>query len=92
MSSFKKRTEIFTRFLCLSSPEHPESEFDVYYFKAALRLHLSNQNSETAEDMMQNLYADNVISGCATEESVVQYFTRARAYMSEANFNLRSWA
>ena len=96
----------FTRFFWLSTPENPESEFDVYRFKvvlfgsasspfmlnATLRLHLSNQNSETADDMIQSLYVDNVISGGPTEESVVQYFRKARTYISEANFNLRSWA
>ncbi|XP_065889723.1 uncharacterized protein [Dysidea avara] len=95
----------FTRFFWLSTPENPESEFDVYRFKVVLfgsasspfmlnathRLHLSNQNSETAEDMIQSLYVDNVITGGPTEESVVQYFRKARTYMSEANFNFRSW-
>ena len=59
---------------------------------ATLHLHLSNHNSEVANDMRQNLYVDNIISGGATEHSVTQYFREARAIMSEANFNLRSWA
>ena len=42
--------------------------------------------------MEQNLYVDNVISGSLTEASAVQYFTEARKIMSDANFNLRSWA
>ena len=60
------------------------SEFNIYWFKvvllgsaslpfmlnATLCLHLTSQNSETADDMIQNL--DNVISGGPTEESVVQ--------------------
>lgn len=86
-------------------PKDPESDFDVYRFKvvlfgsasspfmlnSTLRLHLSNHNSEVATDMQQNLYVDNIISGCPTEDSVIQYFREARAIMSEANFNLRSW-
>ena len=62
----------FTHFFWLSTPEDLESEFDVYHFKVVvfgsasspfilndtLRLHLSNQNSETADDMIQNLYVD----------------------------------
>ena len=59
---------------------------------ASLHLHLSNHNSEVANDMRQTLYVDNIISGGATEHSVTQYFREARAIMSEANFNLRSWA
>ena len=96
----------FTRFLWLSNPDDPESEFEVYRFKvvpfgsasspfmlnATLHLHLKSQNLEIADDMLQNIYVDNVISGGTTEESVMQYFRKARAIMSEANFNLRSWA
>ena len=59
---------------------------------ATLHLHLKSQNFEKADDMLQNIYVDNVILGGATEESVMQYFRKARAIMSEANFNLRSWA
>ena len=96
----------FTRFLWISNPDNPESDLDVYRFRvvlfgsvsspfmlnATLRLHLSSQNSEVAKDMRQNLYVDNIISGGATEHSVAQYFKEARAIMSKANFNLRSWA
>ena len=59
-----------------------------FMLNATLCLHLSNQNSKTADDMIQNLY---VISGDPTEESVVQYFRKATTYMSEANFILRRW-
>ena len=96
----------FTRFLWLSNPENAESDFDTYRFKvvlfrsasspfmfgATLRLHLSKYNSQLAHDMKQNLYVDNVITGCSTEELAIQYFYEARKIMSDANFNLRSWA
>lgn len=96
----------FTRFLWVSNPDDPESDLDVYRFRvvlfgsvsspfmlnATLRLHLSSQNSEVAKDIQQNLYVDNIISGGTTEHSVTQYFKEARAIMSKANFNLRSWA
>ena len=57
---------------------------------ATLRLHLSNNTSEVAKDMTQNLYVDNIVSGGTTEQSVTQYFVEAIAIMPEANFNLRS--
>ena len=96
----------FTRFLWLSNPNDAESDFDIYCFKvvlfgsasspfmlgATLHLHLSKYNSQIAHDMQQNLYVDNVISGSPTEESAIQYFNEARKIMSDANFNLRSWA
>ena len=96
----------FIRFLWLSNADDPESEFEVYCFKVVpfgsassplmlnttLLLHLKSQNFEIADDILQNIYVDNVISGGTTEESVIQYFRKPRAIMSEANFNLRSWA
>jgi len=42
--------------------------------------------------MKHNLYVDNIISGCQTEEESLRYYTTAREIMKEANFNLRSWA
>ena len=96
----------FTRFLWLSNPNDAESDFDTYRFKvvlfgsasspfmlgATLHLHLSKYNSQIAHDMQQNLYVDNVISGRPTEASAIEYFNEARKIMSDANFNLRSWA
>ena len=100
-----KDDQDFTHFLWLSNHD-AESEFEVYRFKvvpfglasspfmlnATLHLHLKRQNLETADDMLQNLYVDNLISGSTTEESIMQYFKKARIIMSEANINLRSWA
>ena len=45
---------------------------------ATLCLHLSKFDSQTAHDVQENLYVDNVLSGSPTEESAVQYFTEAR--------------
>ena len=96
----------FTRFLWLSNPDDAESDFYTYRFKvvlfgsasspfmlgATLHLHLSKYNSQIAHDIQQNLYVDNVITGTPSEESAIQYFNEARKIMSDANFNLRSWA
>ena len=96
----------FTCFFWLSNPEDPESEFNIYCFKvmlfgpssspfllnATLSLHLTIQDSETANDMIHNLYVENGISGAPSEEIVVQYFKVAKATMCEASFDLKSWA
>ena len=101
-----KDDQDFTHFLWLSNTDDPESEFEVYRFKvvpfglasspfmlnATLHLHLKRENLETADDMLQNLYVDNLISGSTTGESIMQYFKKARIIMSEANFNLKSWS
>ena len=96
----------FTRFLWLSDPSDPDSEFVVYRFKVVLfratcspfilslviNYHLSHYTSPIAQDMLNSLYVDNIISGCDGEESAVEYYTTARAIMQDAKFNLRSWA
>ena len=35
---------------------------------------------------------DNILSGRSTEEESVVFYSEARTILSEANFNLRSWA
>ena len=59
---------------------------------AALRCHLTAETSPIANDILANLYVDNVVSGCSSESSAIDYYTEARELMSKANFNLRSWA
>ena len=88
----------FTRFFWLSNPEDPESEFQVYRFKtvlfdsasspfmlnATLHHHLNQYNTPVDEDMKENLYVDNVISGCDQELEVLAYYKEARSIMNEA--------
>ena len=68
----------FTRFLWLSDPSDPDSEFQVYWFKvvlfgatsspfmlnATLHYHLQQCPSPLATYILANLYVDNIISGC----------------------------
>lgn len=101
-----KRTATIPVFLWLSTPSDPHSELVTYRFKtvlfgstsspfilsATLHYHLNSYNTPIAHDMKQNLYVDNIISGCNTEEQAVQYYKEARSIMNRAKFNLRSWA
>lgn len=96
----------FTRFLWLSDPLDPSSEFVVYRFKrilfgavsspfilyAILHYHLQQYNTPLSCNIQANLYVDNIISGCITEQQAIQYFGEARSIMSCAGFNLRAWA
>ena len=59
---------------------------------AALHYHLQKYSSTVSVDIANNLYVDNVITGCATETEAVDYYTKARSILSKAEFNLRSWA
>ena len=101
-----ERDRDYTRFLWLSNPADPDSPFNTYRFKAvlfgsvsspfmlhaALHYHLQKHSSPVTVDIANNLYVDNVITGCATETEAIDYYTKARSILSKAKFNLRSWA
>jgi len=62
---------------------------------ATIDLHLSKYQSPVSEKLIleeKSIYIDNIISGLDTEAQLIQYFTQARNIISQANFNLRSWA
>jgi len=94
-----------TRFLWLSDPTDASSPFVTYRFRvvlfgatcspfmlnAALTYHLSQNDSAVARDILHNLYVDNQVSGCQTEQGSLNYFLESRALLSNAHFNLRSW-
>ena len=96
----------FTRFLWPMQPENPDSSFQTFRFTsvpfgtasspfmlhATINLHLRKFQSYVSEDIQRNIYVDNIISGCDTETQLLHYYTEARDIMSQANFNLRSWA
>lgn len=94
-----------TRFLWLSDPVDASSPFVTYRFRvvlfgatcspfmlnAAITYHLSQNDSAVAHDILHNLYVDNLVSGCQTEQGALNYFRQSRTLLSIANFNLRSW-
>ena len=96
----------YTRFLWLSNPNDSESPFTTYRFKvvlfgsasspfmlnATLQHHLDQYSTSVTEDMKDNLYVDNLKSGCETEDEAVDYYEEARSTMAKGKFNLRSWA
>ena len=96
----------FTRFLWPSDFESSDTQFETYRFTvvpfgassspfmlgAVLDLHLSKSRLQTAADMRDNIYVDNILSGCSTEEDLLAYYSQSRDLMSQAKFNLRSWS
>ena len=82
----------YTRFLWLSDLSNSSSPFVTYRFRvvlfgatssllmlnATLKFHLSQYTNFIAEDMLHNLYVDNLVSGCNSEEAAIQYFTKSR--------------
>ena len=96
----------YTRFLWPSIPEDPASELQVYRFavvpfgtasspfmlNATINLHLSKFQCHVAANIKENIYVDNILSGCNTEAEILEYYSQARSIMGQAGFNLRSWS
>jgi len=59
---------------------------------ATLHYHLQQHSSPLSHNIQANLYVDNIVSGCETEQQAIQYLEEARSLMSSAGFNLRGWA
>jgi len=59
---------------------------------AVLQYHLKQYNTPVSNDMLRNLYVDNIISGCATEQEAADYYSQAKTIMGEARLNLRNWS
>ena len=101
-----KNERDYTRFLWLSDPSNASSPFVTYRFKvvlfgatsspfmlsATLKFHLTQNASAISRDLLHNLYVDNLVSGCESEGTAIQYFTESRSVLSSAGFNLRSWS
>jgi len=58
----------------------------------ALSFHLVRNPSAVSQDLLNNLYADNIVSGCPSEEAALNYFNESRSVLSSAGFNLCSWS
>jgi hypothetical protein len=54
--------------------------------------HSCTFSTPVARDMKDNMYVDNILSGADTELNASQYYDESRSIMTEAKFNLRSWA
>jgi len=93
----------WTRFLCLNDPQDTKSEFVTYRFRvvlfgavcspfmlnATLHCHLAQRESPTSQNMLNNLYVDNIATKCLSEAEAVNYYNEARTIMKSAHFNLR---
>jgi hypothetical protein len=100
-----KDDRMYTKFLWLSDPDDPESEFNVYQFKAVLfgsvsspfmlnaviKSHLEQEPNSVTVDLLENIYVDNVVSGVETENDAVSYYNESIDVLKKAGFKLRSW-
>ena len=63
-----------------------------FILNATVLHHLDQYETDVSQDMQDNLYVDDVFSGCDTEDKAISYYHEAISIMHDANFNLRTWA
>jgi len=58
---------------------------------ATLHHHLQQHNTPLPRSIQDNLYVDNIASGCKTEQQAIQYLQESRPLLSSAGFKFRAW-
>ncbi|XP_074653603.1 uncharacterized protein LOC141907760 [Tubulanus polymorphus] len=96
----------FTKFLWLSDQSNPESELKAYQFRSVLfgavcspyiinvtvKSHLRSIDTETARDISDNIYVDNVVTGVSSDTEALRFYHESVDITKSAGLNLRSWA
>ena len=102
-----KNARDVTRFFWLKDITHltVENNIEVYRFcrvpfgiisspfllGATLDYHLDTFKSQTAENIRNNIYVDNVITGTKTVRSAIEFYKEAKEIFKRASMNLRDW-
>ncbi|XP_070550386.1 uncharacterized protein [Ptychodera flava] len=95
----------YTKFLWISDPDNPESQFETYRFNVVLfgavcspfilnsvvKTHLEENSSHITSDIAKNVYVDNIVSGAVDTKDTMTYYEEANSVMSSGGFRLRSW-
>ncbi|XP_074661993.1 uncharacterized protein LOC141914638 [Tubulanus polymorphus] len=96
----------YTKFLWLTDPNDPESDFKVLQFKsilfgavsspfvlnATVKSHLANYDCETAGKLAENIYVDNIVTGVTSEDKAINFYAQSNEIMNSAGLALRAWA
>ncbi|XP_006813289.1 uncharacterized protein LOC102807951 [Saccoglossus kowalevskii] len=76
----------YTKFFWLQNADDPESDFEVYQFKsvlfgstsspfmlnAVIKTYLEEQSSQIANDLKNNIYIDNVLTGTENQKEAIK--------------------
>ncbi len=96
----------FTKFFWLTDLHNLDSNFTTYRFSsvlfgsisssatlsAVMRTYLETNNCDTARNLQQNLYVDNVVSGAQTSADAIAHYQDASHIMESGVFKLRLWS
>ena len=91
----------FVRFLWLSDDDDPDSNFDIYRFKAVpfgarsspfilnsvIKKHLHDHSSPISGDIESDIYVYNLISGNEITAEALQYYSESLRILEAASFS-----
>ena len=63
-----------------------------YALAIKLKKHLSHYDTNTAMDLAEKLYVDNLFTNVHTEDEGMEYYTETNRIMTQGNFIMRQWA
>ena len=97
-----------TRFLWVKNENIPQvkNNLQVYRFtrvpfgiisspfllSATIAYHLNQSKTETAKQRKENIYVDNVVTGCDSIEEANKFYMESKHIFSKASINLRDWS
>ncbi|CAG2219415.1 unnamed protein product [Mytilus edulis] len=59
--------------------------------KATIESHLNKYNTPTAEQIRNNIYVDNLITGANTVTDALTHYSESKQIFKDASMNLREW-
>ncbi|CAC5360795.1 unnamed protein product [Mytilus coruscus] len=62
-----------------------------FLLAATIEHHVDMYNTPIADKIMNNIYVDNLISGCASVQEALKFYSGAKYIFKEAAMNLREW-
>jgi hypothetical protein len=62
-----------------------------FLLAATVRHHLNLSESDVAKKIVDNIYVDNVITGCESLEEAQNFYKEAKKIFDQASMNLREW-
>ena len=94
-----------TRFMWPENPNDPKSKIITYRFKvvlfgatcsmfllnATVLHHLYKIENSTSDQLIRNIYVDNVQNSFKSECELIQFYHNAKSIMAKAGFPLREW-
>jgi Pao retrotransposon peptidase len=59
---------------------------------ATIKYHLAKEGSAVSQNISKNLYVDNLVTGVASSDEAIAFYSKAKEIFKSASMNIREWA